>query len=325
MMRVDVACFGEILWDVFEAERAPRGDPIARVFRRELGGAPANVAVDLARVGVRAAVVGGVGRDAFGVALERALAREGVVTDGLVRLPSRTGLAFVRRDERGEPSFLFYRHETADMMVRARDLSPFRAKWALVGTSTMLDPGLAEATRAFLRHARRGGAAIVVDLNVRAHLWKSPTVMRARIAELLRHADLVKGSAPDLRAVGGERFLKKHAPNATWVLTDGASSARAVGAHGEVVVPATPVKCVDATGAGDAFIAGVLAALLAANARPGRRAFRDPQVFAEALAVGHKLGAKAVSRPGAVAGLVGLGAALAALRRIARHSSKRSP
>ncbi|CAN5354629.1 carbohydrate kinase [soil metagenome] len=316
MLKADVVAFGEILWEVYEAERARAGEPIARLFRRELGGAPANFSVDLARIGVRAAVIGGVGRDAFGVALEQALAREGVLTEGLVRLPSRTGLAFVRRDEHGEPSFLFYRHETADMMVRARDLAPFRARWALVGTSTMLDPGLADATRAFLRHARRGGASVVVDLNVRVHLWKSRTVMRARIQELLRHADVVKASAPDLAAVGGETFLRKHARGATWILTDGAALARAKGAFGEVSVPAKPVKCVDATGAGDAFIAGVLAALLAANASPGTKAYGDPQVFAAALAVGHKLGAKAVSRPGAVAGLVGLGAVKAALKRL---------
>ena len=68
--RVDVACFGEILWDIFEAE--PRAEePIAWGFRRELGGAPANVATGLARLGVKASVIGGVGRDRFGDALLR--------------------------------------------------------------------------------------------------------------------------------------------------------------------------------------------------------------------------------------------------------------
>ncbi|MDP9148984.1 MAG: PfkB family carbohydrate kinase, partial [Myxococcota bacterium] len=58
---LDVICFGEILWDIFELGR--RGtEPLAQRFRRELGGAPANVATGLARLGVRAAVVGGVGR-----------------------------------------------------------------------------------------------------------------------------------------------------------------------------------------------------------------------------------------------------------------------
>jgi fructokinase len=325
MMKVDVAAFGEILWDVFEDGPRSGGEPIAQRFRRELGGAPANFAVDLARLGVRSAVVGGIGTDAFGEALALTLAREGVVTDGLIRLPNRTGLAFVRRDARGEPSFLFYRHETADMAVRARHVPPFRAQWALVGTSTMLDRGLASATRAFLRQARRGGASIVVDLNVRAHLWKDRSLMRERIAELLAHAALVKASAPDLAAVGGLGFLRRHAPSATWILTNGERPARAVGAHGDVTVPSTPVRCVDATGAGDAFIAGVLAALLAHGARPGAASFRDPAVFAAALEVGHKLGAKAVSRPGAVAGVVGLGPLRSQLARLRSHRPPSSP
>lgn len=317
----DVVTFGEILWDVFEAEPAPRGEPIARVFRRELGGAPANVAVDLARVGVRAAVVGGIGRDAFGVALERELAREGVVTDGLVRLAARTGLAFVRRDAHGEPSFLFYRHETADMMVSARDVPSFRAAWALVGTSTLVHPGLADATRAFLRHAKRGGASIVVDLNVRAHLWKNKSVMRARIADLVRDADLVKGSVPDVTVLGGIGFLRRHAPHAAWVLTAGAKAARAsvpVGRRRATVdVAAEPgARCVDATGAGDAFIAGTLAGLLALRARPDTPRFADLQVFAEALRVGHNLGAKAISAAGATAGLVQLGGVRRTLARL---------
>jgi sugar/nucleoside kinase (ribokinase family) len=88
-----------------------------------------------------------------------------------------------------------------------------------------------------------------------------------------------------------------------------------------VEVPAQKAKCVDATGAGDAFIAGSFAVLLAAKARPGNAAWQDPQLFAEALRVGHMLGAKAVSRAGAVSGLVSLGSAKAAMARVRRRFS----
>jgi len=76
---LDVVCFGEILWDMFETR--PRRHvvvSIAREYRRELGGAPANVATGLARLGARVAVVGGVGRDSFGEALVTHLANDGV-------------------------------------------------------------------------------------------------------------------------------------------------------------------------------------------------------------------------------------------------------
>src|SRR5260370_20114026 len=101
---LDVVTFGEILWDIYE--RPPHD------FHRELGGAPANVATGLARLGLRAAVLGGVGNDRFGDALVAHLDDDGVDTRFVVRLPNRTGITFIARDARGEPSFLFYRHDS---------------------------------------------------------------------------------------------------------------------------------------------------------------------------------------------------------------------
>src|SRR4051794_39232351 len=106
--RLDVVCFGEVLWDLYES-KAVKGEPIAREFRRELGGAPANVATVLARLGVRAAIAGGVGVDRFGQALVQHFENDGVDTRHLIRTPNRTGLTFVARDTYGEPSFLAYR------------------------------------------------------------------------------------------------------------------------------------------------------------------------------------------------------------------------
>jgi fructokinase len=305
---LDVVCFGEILWDLFESTPRAR-EPIARTFRRELGGAPANVATGLARLGVRVAVVGGVGRDRFGEALALHLQRDGVDTRFVLRLPNRTGLTFVVRDGRGEPDFLFYRHESADLAIRAGHVTPAtgRARWALVGTSTLMTPDLAAATVRFLEVAARGDAHLFVDLNVRAHLWRDRRTMQDTIAALVGGASLIKASEADLREVGGARgglrWLARHAPQATWLVTRGAGVASAIGEHGEVRMPALRARCVDATGGGDAFIAGSLATLLSAGALPGSAAWRDPAVWTAALRAGHMMGKKAVSRPGAVAGL----------------------
>ncbi|HSQ65101.1 MAG TPA: carbohydrate kinase [Polyangiaceae bacterium] len=309
--RLDVAAFGEVLWDLFELPE--RGG--ARLYRRELGGAPCNVAVALARLGLRASIVGAVGKDSFGADLAAALEAQGVDVSSLSRLPNRTGIAFVRRDARGEPSFLFYRHDTADMALAPRHLEPRMAKatFALLGTSTLVREPLRAATRRFVQLARRAGTHLVVDLNVRAHLWDNPATMRARIAELVKHAAVVKGSSVDLRALGGPRFLAEHAPRAAVVVTAGADPARAFGPFGEVERPARRARCVDATGAGDAFVAGVLAVLARRRALPGSAAFADPRVFSEALDVGHMLGHKVVSKVGAVSGLVRLDAVRAKL------------
>jgi fructokinase len=314
---LQVVCFGEILWDFFERSapkaRARRSDePIAREFNRELGGAPANVATGLARLGVSSAVVGGIGLDAFGEALAHHLYEDGVSTRFLVRMPNRTGLTFVTRDANGEPSFLFYRHETADVSIGPEHVTREmgRAAWVLVGSSTMMTPGLAAATDRFLTAAEEAGARIVVDLNVREHMWPSKAQMRAAVAQLVKRASIVKGSFADLVALTGRRdilWLADHAPRAAWIVTQGAKGASALGDHGFVARPARKAKCVDATGAGDAFIAGALAVLLEAGATPGTAAWRDERVWSAALEAGHVMGAKAVSGVGSVTGLVDLG------------------
>jgi fructokinase len=311
---LEVVCFGEVLWDIYEKRDAKRDlaeGPIAREFRRELGGAPANVATGLARLGVRSALVGGVGIDRFGDALESELRADGVDTRFLVRLPNRTGLTFVTRDARGEPAFLFYRHETADGAVRPEHVLPemARARWLLVGTSTMMTPSSAEATERFLALGHEAGARVVVDLNVREHLWASKAQMRDAVARLVRRASIVKGSFADLIAITGRRdilWLADHAPKAAWIVTQGAKGASALGDHGFVARPSVKAKCVDATGAGDAFVAGVLAVLLSAGAAPGTDAWKDERVWGEALEAGHLMGAKAIGRVGAVTGLVDL-------------------
>ncbi len=327
----EVVCFGEILWDIFEAGARGRSEPISKAFRRELGGAPANVATGLARLGVRSAVIGAVGRDRFGEALISHLRRDGVDVRGVVRLPSRTGLTFVVRDARGEPEFIFYRHESADVSIRAEHITPAmgRAVWALVGTSTMMTRELARATTRFLDAAEQEGAHVLVDLNVRAHLWPDRRVMLKAFADLVERASLVKASHADLHAVSGGavgegsrllRWLERHARRATWIVTRGAGVASAIGAHGTVELAAQRTRCVDATGAGDAFIAGSLATLIAARAVPGSSAWRDVAVWRAALRAGHMMGKKAVSRPGAVAGLNRLGRPRAVIERVRRSA-----
>ncbi|MEO7113296.1 MAG: carbohydrate kinase [Polyangiaceae bacterium] len=300
---LDVITFGEILWDIFEVKTG--------VFIRELGGAPANVSVNLGALGVRSAVIGGVGQDRFGDDLAVFLARNHVDTRFVIRFPNRTGLTFITHDAHGEPSFLFYRFQTADMAVRASDISAAmgNAKWVLIGTSTLMSPELAKATRTFLQSARKSNAHLVVDLNVRAHLWADHDGMRRAIASVLKNAMLVKASAADLAAlsVGNETkalaWVRSHAKDAEIVITRGGGRAEAIGAHERVSAATRRKKCVDATGAGDAFIAGVLATLIAADASPSGESWKNAAVWKRALQVGHMLGSVAIAKRGSVSGI----------------------
>jgi fructokinase len=306
----EVACFGELLWDFFEEAKGDK-ELVARQFRRELGGASANVAVGLSRLGVKASAVGGVGNDKLGQALEAALSGEGVDTSGVVTVKGApTGITFVTRAASGEPSFVPYRNGTADLALGEAQVSASHAKvrYVVVSSTSMLPPAR-PATAKFLAAAAKAKASIVVDLNAREHLWAGhggEAAMRAACAELASQATIVKASNGDLAAVAGKRgmsWLEEHAKGGTWILTRGDNGAAAVGAHGQVTAPTKRVRCIDATGAGDAFLAGVLAVVVRSGAKPGTSAFADAKLWSRALEVGHILGAKAVSAAGATAGL----------------------
>jgi fructokinase len=130
--------------------------------------------------------------------------------------------------------------------------------------------------------------------------------MKAATAELASRAAVVKGSEKDLGALAGKRgmtWLEDHAKGATWVLTRGENGAACVGPHGQVTFPTKRVRCIDATGAGDAFMAGLVAVLVRSGAKPGSADWKDPKLWSRAMEVGHQLGAKAISAVGAVAAM----------------------
>jgi fructokinase len=309
---IDVACFGELLWDFYETES--KGDsgkePIARQFRRELGGSSANVAVTLARLGIGVSAIGGVGDDKLGAALVHALSNEGVETGQIARLEAPTGITFVTLGPTGDVAFIPYRRGTADLAYGEDEVTAATGKtrFALVSTTSML-PSTRPATEKFLAAVEKAKGAIVVDLNVRAHLWADADEMRNAAKALVGRAVLVKASERDLNPLAGKRgmtWLEENAKQATWILTRGENGAAAVGAHGQVTAPTKRVRCIDRSGAGDAFVAGVLAVLAKAGAKPGSAEWKDGKLWSRALEVGHLLGAKAVSAAGATSGLASI-------------------
>jgi fructokinase len=123
---------------------------------------------------------------------------------------------------------------------------------------------------------------------------------------------LIKASEADLVALGGRfdrgmAFLREHALETPVLVTRGGGVATALFGEKTVEASALRTRCIDATGAGDAFLAGALAVLVRRGAVPGSAAFSDERVWREALEVGHGLGAKAVSSVGSVSGLTDLG------------------
>ena len=270
----DVVCGGELLWDFFEERPS--------VYRRCTGGASANGAIVLARLGVKVAVVGGVGDDALGEALRSAIAREGVDVRGIATTRPATGIV-IKTSGRFSP----YRSEVAV------DASSVRARWGLIGSMMPKVTGL--------RVER-----VAVDLNVRPRLWPSKAKMGAAATALVRNAAIVKTSDNDLtRLRGSERaglaWLRRIAPDAVVLVTRAGDPASALGPWGRFDVAARRVRVRESTGAGDAFLAGALAVVVRAGPK-----WRMPEVLTRALEMGHRLGAKAASRTGAVTGLTHL-------------------
>ena len=262
-----VVCLGEILVDFVAREAGVSVDEAAS-FQRAMGGAPANVAVGVARLGGSAAFIGCVGGDPFGEFLAAALRSEGVATGGLqTTAAARTTLAFVSLDAAGERSFSFFRQPGADMLLAAAELDRTllsRARIFHFGSFSLSSEPAAAATRAALRQARAAGALISFDPNLRLHLWPDAAAARSAILPLIEGADLLKLSAeelPALTADGEARSLWRDSLQAL-IVTAGPRGARLITAAGEWRVSAFAVPTVDTTGAGDAFVAALLARLL---------------------------------------------------------------
>ncbi len=315
--RFDAVCVGEALVDFLPDGRSRRVRDVER-WTRCPGGSPANVAIGLSRLGARSAYLGVVGDDEFGHFLQDALAGEGVDV-GAMRLTreSRTGLVFITLDEHGERSFTDYRKPSAELLLEPADVARFDLSDTciahLVANSLVL-PQAAEAAHALYRSARAAGCLTSCDPNLRTSFWDEPRRLRELLDGLLPLADVVKLAEDEVEFVTGETDPERAARVlsdrgvALPVVTLGPRGALAC-RQGRILRVASPrVDVVDQTGAGDGFDAGLLATLageLRTRPAAGARVLDGipDEVLVGAMAFGSRVGARVVTRLGAVAGL----------------------
>jgi fructokinase len=304
---LDVLCLGEALVDLLP-DRRGRLEECER-FEVCQGGAPANVATGLARLGLRVGFRGVVGDDPFGRLLARRLAAEGVACHLRFARERPTGLWFVALDARGERTFFSPNaRESADKLLAAADVDRDllrRARWLHVGSSAHVLPAGQGALREAVRAAVELGVRVSFDPNVRLHLWDDVAPLRALCADVLPACALAKVAVDEAELCTGEADPERAA--ARLVELGVALACVTLGEEGallrrgaEVVrVPAEQVEVVDTTGAGDAFVAGLLSAL--ARAPSIEALSRDELERAARLAT--RVAARVVTRVGAVAGL----------------------
>ena len=310
---LDVLSFGEALVDFFP-EKPGLPLPECDVFHRHLGGAPCNVAVALARQGTRVGLMTLVGPDDFGAFVRSRLEAEGIDVRGVgVHRTAKTGVTFVAVGPQGERSFLFFRHPSADQMIADHDVEEelvVRARILHVGSSTLAREPSRAATFKAIDCARRAGRLISSDPNWRQHLWADPREAPEMLKRLLQVCDIVKISDDELKPLVGTTDVEAAARElhllgvALPVITLGARGCYFhLGEKANGWVPGERVPVVDTTGAGDAFMAGLLSSLVPLLA--GGRSLRELTVeqVTRACARGNELGALAVTKLGATSAL----------------------
>ncbi|MBP2301783.1 PfkB family carbohydrate kinase [Azospirillum picis] len=301
--RIDALCMGEVLIDFMPA--GPMAPGTLGGFTPAPGGAPANVAVGLARLGVRSAFLGRTAADGFGRFLARALSDGGVDVRCLRRSAgARTPVAFVSLDEAGEREFLFYGEPMAGFSAADLDLEAVGAASLLhSGSIGLIDPASREAGLLAVETARRNGRLVSFDANLRLSLWPDRGMAERMIRRGIADAAIVKLSDEELDFLtgttdpAGARTLW-HDGLRLLVVTHGRDGCTFLTGDACERVPGLAVATVDTTGAGDAFVAALLAGILedvGTAFTPGR--LRAACRFANAA------GALATTAPGAIPAL----------------------
>lgn len=266
--RYVVVAFGEALVDLI-APDASESLFTAPAFHPQPGGAPANVAVGVARLGAPAAFIGKVGADDFGAGLRQLFAAESVATSGLVTDPhSHTTLACVGVSPQGEPRFTFAAGAHTRLLPEEVDQRVLAEGQIFAFGSVMLAHEPARSTTfATLTRARDAGMTLAYDVNWRPALWPDAAVGRALVRIPLHQVDVVKMNAQEATLLTGiadpyGAIEQLETSARLVVVTLGAAGCLFRRAGVVKHVPGRSVgPVVDTIGAGDAFMATLLAGL----------------------------------------------------------------
>jgi fructokinase len=260
-----IAVVGEALVDL-----VPTGDE--QTYAAVPGGSPANVAVGLARLGVRAQLLARIADDPFGRLVRRHLARNEVDLSHCVRAAERTSLAIVTRGEHGGGDEYDFRIDgtadwqwTDDELAKALDADLLALHAGSLGVT--VEPGGPAVRRLLRRAAER--STVSYDPNCRPLLMGAPSSVAGIVRECMATADIVKASADDVGWLHPDRTPEDVAAEwlalgpAVVVVTLGPDGALATSRRtGLVRCAGVPVDVVDTVGAGDSFSSALLSGLL---------------------------------------------------------------
>lgn len=302
-----VVCFGEMLID-FVPSVSGVSLAEAPAFQKAPGGAPANVAVGISRLGGSSAFIGKVGDDEFGHMLADILKKNKVNNSGMrFDQNARTALAFVTLRSDGEREFMFFRNPSADMLLHESELDVNLIKQASIfhyGSISLIDEPCKSTHLAAMNIAKKSGSILSYDVNLRLPLWPSENAAREGIMSIWNQADVIKVSEDEITFLtGGDDpyddnvVLSKlfHPDLKLLLVSEGPDGCRYYTQDFKGRVPGVKVKPVDTTGAGDAFVGGILSVLASDT-----NLYKDETRLREALLFANACGALTVTKKGAI-------------------------
>mgnify|MGYP006276698677 CR=1 FL=1 len=257
-----VITLGEALIDFIPVDKKNK------LFEKNPGGAPANVAVGLARLGSRTAFIGKVGDDSLGRFLYDTLADEDIILNNMILTKeAKTALSIVTLDEKGDRSFDFFGEESADRLLSKEEIDDELFgdfKIYHFGSISMINEISRQATKYALDLAQKREMYVSYDPNLRESLWSDLDKAKKIMKSVLGQVDILKVSKEELDFLtgfagieeGAEQLKNKNEISIV-LITDGDNGVYFY-RNKLVHIPAKKVEAVDTTGAGDAFISAFL-------------------------------------------------------------------
>jgi len=264
-------CIGELLID-FVSTTTDVTLAECPSFAKAPGGAPANVAVGLAKLGVDSGFIGKVGDDPFGDFLRQTLDRNAVDTSYLISgTGSRTTLAFVATRSDGSKDITFYRNPGADIQLAPEEIEEAYIQSAELfhyGSVSLSHQPSRDATLKAIRCAKDAGAFISYDPNLRLMLWDNPDEAKHWMWEVMSYANVVKIADEEWEFIMDTPSLQEGSARLLEIGIDLVVVTR--GEHGcyynnglnQGYVDGFGVDVIDPLGAGDGFVAAMLSRLV---------------------------------------------------------------
>lgn len=266
--KFDVIALGELLIDMTDNGVSGQGNTL---FEANPGGAPCNVLAMLNKLGRNVGFIGKVGDDIFGHKLKKVLDEVGIDTSNLIiDKEARTTLAFVQTFEDGDRDFSFYRNPGADMMLKKEEVDISLLQDTRIfhfGTLSMTHPEVREATKFAIDEAKKAGALISFDPNLREPLWNSLDDAKVQVLYGLTKCDILKISDNEIQWLTGEedytagvKKIREENDIPLILVSLGKEGSRAYykkpGSEEEIMVEVMPFlqeNTIETTGAGDTF------------------------------------------------------------------------